>query len=106
PGLPPLGEVPAKRGMGASCNGARPSPLSPLRGQLPRGGAPEEEGLQAGLGQGREAEGLQGAAPFEGATALVRIVAGEFKGRALFAPPGEATRPTSDRARQAVFNIL
>jgi 16S rRNA (guanine966-N2)-methyltransferase len=36
----------------------------------------------------------------------VRIVAGEFKGRALVAPPGEATRPTSDRARQAVFNIL
>jgi len=36
----------------------------------------------------------------------VRIVAGEFRGRALVAPPGEATRPTSDRARQAVFNIL
>lgn len=36
----------------------------------------------------------------------MRIVSGEFKGRALVAPPGEATRPTSDRARQAVFNIL
>jgi 16S rRNA (guanine966-N2)-methyltransferase len=36
----------------------------------------------------------------------VRIVAGAFKGRPLVAPPGEATRPTSDRARQAVFNIL
>lgn len=36
----------------------------------------------------------------------MRIVAGRFKGRALQAPAGEHTRPTSDRARQAVFNIL
>jgi 16S rRNA (guanine966-N2)-methyltransferase len=36
----------------------------------------------------------------------MRIVSGEFRGRALIAPPGDRTRPTSDRARQAVFNIL
>jgi len=36
----------------------------------------------------------------------MRIVAGKFKGRALAAPPGRDTRPTSDRAREAVFNIL
>lgn len=36
----------------------------------------------------------------------MRIVAGDFRGRALAAPQGPATRPTSDRARQAVFNIL
>ena len=36
----------------------------------------------------------------------MRIVSGEFRGKALIAPPGQATRPTSDRARQAVFNIL
>ena len=36
----------------------------------------------------------------------MRIVAGRFKGKPLIAPDGEATRPTSDRARQAVFNIL
>lgn len=36
----------------------------------------------------------------------MRIVSGAFRGRPLRAPPGEATRPTSDRARQAVFNIL
>lgn len=36
----------------------------------------------------------------------MRIVSGEFRGRALAAPEGSATRPTSDRARQAVFNIL
>jgi 16S rRNA (guanine966-N2)-methyltransferase len=36
----------------------------------------------------------------------LRIVSGRFKGRALAAPPGSVTRPTSDRARQAVFNVL
>ncbi len=36
----------------------------------------------------------------------MRIVSGAFRGKAIKAPPGEATRPTSDRARQAVFNIL
>jgi 16S rRNA (guanine966-N2)-methyltransferase len=36
----------------------------------------------------------------------MRIVSGEFRGRSLAAPPGDRTRPTSDRARQAIFNIL
>jgi 16S rRNA (guanine966-N2)-methyltransferase len=36
----------------------------------------------------------------------MRIVSGALKGRRIVTPPGEATRPTSDRARQAVFNIL
>jgi 16S rRNA (guanine966-N2)-methyltransferase len=36
----------------------------------------------------------------------MRIVSGEFRGKALAAPSGQATRPTSDRARQAIFNIL
>jgi 16S rRNA (guanine966-N2)-methyltransferase len=36
----------------------------------------------------------------------VRIVSGRFRGKTLVAPAGEATRPTSDRARQAVFNSL
>ena len=36
----------------------------------------------------------------------MRIVAGRFKGKALVAPQGQGTRPTSDRARQAIFNIL
>jgi 16S rRNA (guanine966-N2)-methyltransferase len=36
----------------------------------------------------------------------LRIVSGSFRGKALVTPPGEATRPTSDRARQAIFNIL
>ncbi len=37
---------------------------------------------------------------------IMRIVAGLYRGRALAAPPGLATRPTADRARQAVFNVL
>ena len=36
----------------------------------------------------------------------MRIVAGGWRGRALVAPPGRATRPTSDRARQALFDVL
>ena len=36
----------------------------------------------------------------------MRIVSGEFRGKALAAPTGQNTRPTSDRARQAIFNIL
>jgi 16S rRNA (guanine966-N2)-methyltransferase len=36
----------------------------------------------------------------------MRIIAGRWKGRALVAPLGLATRPTSDRARQAIFDQL
>jgi 16S rRNA (guanine966-N2)-methyltransferase len=36
----------------------------------------------------------------------MRIVGGRHRGRRLLAPPGEAVRPTSDRAREALFNIL
>ena len=36
----------------------------------------------------------------------MRIVGGEFRGRVLASPQGSATRPTSDRTREAVFNIL
>jgi 16S rRNA (guanine966-N2)-methyltransferase len=36
----------------------------------------------------------------------MRIIAGKHRGRPLIAPVGEAVRPTSDRAREALFNIL
>ena len=36
----------------------------------------------------------------------MRIVAGRFRGRALAAPEGLAVRPTADRTREALFNIL
>lgn len=35
-----------------------------------------------------------------------RIIAGVWKGRALVAPDGLATRPTAGRVRQALFDIL
>lgn len=36
----------------------------------------------------------------------MRIVAGRNRGRPLLAPPGDTVRPTSDRARESLFNIL
>lgn len=36
----------------------------------------------------------------------MRIIAGKHRGRAIRVPRAEALRPTSDRLRQAVFNIL
>jgi len=36
----------------------------------------------------------------------MRIVGGSHRGRRLVAPPGDAVRPTSDRAREGLFNIL
>ncbi len=38
--------------------------------------------------------------------ARMRIIAGTHKGRALTTPEGSATRPTSDRARESLFNVL
>jgi len=36
----------------------------------------------------------------------VRIIAGRWRGRKLVAPAGTATRPTAERVRQAVFDML
>ena len=36
----------------------------------------------------------------------MRIIAGKWRGRALVAPPGDATRPTADRTREALFSML
>ena len=36
----------------------------------------------------------------------MRIIAGQFRGRPLQAPPGSATRPTGDRVREALFSML
>jgi len=36
----------------------------------------------------------------------MRVVAGKLKGRHLKAPRGRALRPTADRVKQALFNIL
>ena len=36
----------------------------------------------------------------------MRIVAGQWRGRKLSAPPGEVTRPTADRTRETLFSML
>ena len=36
----------------------------------------------------------------------MRVVGGEWRGRQLMAPAGRATRPTSDRVREAVFDVI
>ena len=37
---------------------------------------------------------------------VMRIIAGKYRGRKLKSPPSLQTRPTSDRLREALFNIL
>lgn len=36
----------------------------------------------------------------------MRIVAGEWRGRSIDAPPGAVTRPTADRVRETLFSML
>lgn len=36
----------------------------------------------------------------------LRVIAGQWRGRRLSTPPGDHTRPTSDRVREAVFSML
>src|SRR5258708_13380574 len=36
----------------------------------------------------------------------MRIIAGKYRGRKLKSPPSLQTRPTSDRLRETLFNIL
>jgi len=37
---------------------------------------------------------------------MTRIIAGEARGRRLLVPTGKSTRPTSDRAREALFSSI
>ncbi|MBN1930315.1 MAG: 16S rRNA (guanine(966)-N(2))-methyltransferase RsmD [Desulfobacterales bacterium] len=36
----------------------------------------------------------------------LRIIAGQLKGKKIYTVPGKITRPTSDRLRETIFNIL
>src|SRR5262245_13233165 len=36
----------------------------------------------------------------------VRVIAGKYRSRTLQAPPGMSTRPTSDRLRETLFNVV
>jgi 16S rRNA (guanine966-N2)-methyltransferase len=37
---------------------------------------------------------------------MLRIIAGEWRGRKLAVPQGDATRPTADRTRETLFSML
>ena len=51
-----------------------------------------------------EVWGIQGRACTE--QRRMRVIAGEARGVPLVAPPGRATRPTSDRTKEAMFAVL
>jgi 16S rRNA (guanine966-N2)-methyltransferase len=42
----------------------------------------------------------------KGSVLTLRIIAGKYRGRKLKTPPSSQTRPTSDRLRETLFNIL
>ena len=56
----------------------------------------------------RRAEARSSTRPGVPGTSLrrLRVVAGRYKGRTLHAPRGAAVRPTSDKVRGAIFNVL
>ncbi|MGH1558452.1 RsmD family RNA methyltransferase [Caulobacter segnis] len=56
----------------------------------------------AGLGSRTGSVAACVRAPAAAKAASMRIVSGQYRGKAIVAPPGDATRPTSDRARRAV----
>ncbi len=37
---------------------------------------------------------------------MLKITSGKYRAKKLFSPTGDAVRPTGERARQAIFNIL
>jgi hypothetical protein len=85
----------------------------PARRRNPGGGAARGGGFhRAPAGRGRPAarRGLHPrplAAPLRpGDGGLMRIIAGEFRSRRLKSIPGDATRPTPDRVRETLFDIL
>src|SRR5205085_9079060 len=57
---------------------------------------------QAGLGETQAPREPQQAA----AALMLKIVGGRHRGRSIAAPEGTTTRPTANRARESLFNIL
>lgn len=43
---------------------------------------------------------------YKGKVFLLRVIAGELRGRRLVAPEGLETRPTSDKVKEALFSII
>src|SRR5699024_2135709 len=54
--------------------------------------------------EGRGRAGRGGQCGRGGGRPMTRIISGVARGRRLVAPKGDATRPTTDRAREAIFS--
>src|SRR5690349_20918096 len=86
---------PYRRPPGRSCPHAG---RAPERGRCRRSSTrPLRRPITRPLGSSRAAPSIMPA---------MRVIAGRYGGRRLQAPPGDATRPTSDRVREALFSIL
>ena len=70
------------------------------------GGARWKRSVENPPAQTSRRPGVTGAAPDGNTAGVTRIVAGIAGGRRLAVPPGERTRPTSDRTREALFATL
>src|SRR5262249_18919060 len=75
-----------------------PDACRPARGAAGRGAAPQ----RAHRGGARQAQG----APSEARRGRMRIVGGTLRGRSITGPQHEGLRPTADRVRESLFNIL
>src|SRR5581483_1112266 len=72
----------------------------------PAAGARQSAGPQ-GAAKGRMGEAATASAATQApAPLMLRIVGGRHRGRTIATPEGMGTRPTSNRAREALFNIL
>ncbi len=87
-------------------------PASKKPGTPPRRGPSRDPGSPAGKRPGSPSPARRRPAQppraeeGTGGTAKVRIISGQWRGRKLTAPPGEATRPTADRTRETLFSML
>src|SRR5581483_4886203 len=122
----------AERRGGPTAKGRDPSPLARIepgiaggmetrtasvqcrRAAIPRRGS-EQRAIASPWRSSRQAAPPSAPAPsrspFRAAAvaaegALMRIVGGRFRGRTLAAPTSRAIRPTADRLRESLFNIL
>ena len=100
-----------KSGAGSPPRGGGTPSLMPGRGERTKIAAALKRearrrlwsGRRAGTGATREAPRAPGSAQ---KAALMRIVGGQLRGRALVAPRSYAIRPSADRLRESLFNIL